>query len=146
MLWIGTSAGVVLTLPLPTISATTTSLRNCPAATASVHGHTGHVRFLTAVDVSKESGKDSSLEKDKNGKKKHSSVGPKTNVGHEIIIISGGDGYEDFKTSSSSETAGRDDSTNHLLTWRVWPPEILRKRILCLANSDWTYIFFSSSK
>ena len=69
--------------------------------------------------MSEKSSKENSSEKDKNGKKKHSGVGPKTNVGHEIIIISGGDGYEDFKTSSSCETAGRDDSTNHLLTWRV---------------------------
>ena len=119
LLWIGTSAGVVLTLPLPTISANTTSLRNCPTATASFHGHTGHVRFLTAVDVSKESNKEGSSEKDKSAKKKLSAVGPKTGSGHDIIIISGGDGYEDFKTSASSETAGRDDSTNHLLTWRV---------------------------
>lgn len=40
-----------------------------------------------------------------------------------MLVISGGDGYEDFRLSSggggSSETVGRDDSTNHLLLWRV---------------------------
>ena len=36
------------------------------------------------------------------------------------LVISGGDGYEDFRLSNSSETVGRDDSTNHLLLWRVW--------------------------
>lgn len=41
---------------------------------------------------------------------------PKTNH----LVISGGDGYEDFRLTNSSETVGRDDSTNHLLLWRVW--------------------------
>lgn len=39
-----------------------------------------------------------------------------------MLVISGGDGYEDFRLSSgggSSDTVGRDDSTNHLLLWRV---------------------------
>lgn len=36
-----------------------------------------------------------------------------------MLVISGGDGYEDFRLTSSSETVGRDDSTNHLLLWRA---------------------------
>lgn len=36
-----------------------------------------------------------------------------------LLVISGGDGYEDFRLTNSSETVGRDDSTNHLLLWRV---------------------------
>lgn len=36
------------------------------------------------------------------------------------LVISGGDGYEDFRLTNSSETVGRDDSTNHLLLWKVW--------------------------
>lgn len=39
-----------------------------------------------------------------------------------ILIISGGDGYEDFRNSGinpMSEVAGREDSTNHLLLWQV---------------------------
>lgn len=43
-------------------------------------------------------------------------IPPKTNH----LVISGGDGYEDFRLTNSSETVGRDDSTNHLLLWRVW--------------------------
>jgi len=35
------------------------------------------------------------------------------------LVISGGDGYEDFRASSLSEIAGREDSTNHLLLWRL---------------------------
>lgn len=36
-----------------------------------------------------------------------------------LLVISGGDGYEDFRSSGMSELAGRDDSTNHLLLWQV---------------------------
>lgn len=36
-----------------------------------------------------------------------------------MLIISGGDGYEDFRNNASNEAAGRDDSTNHLLLWQV---------------------------
>lgn len=39
-----------------------------------------------------------------------------------LLIISGGDGYEDFRnsgTSPQSEVAGREDSTNHLLLWQI---------------------------
>lgn len=39
-----------------------------------------------------------------------------------ILIISGGDGYEDFRNSgpnSLSDVAGREDSTNHLLIWQI---------------------------
>lgn len=38
------------------------------------------------------------------------------------LVISGGDGYEDFRSSGNntmSEIAGREDSTNHLLLWEV---------------------------
>lgn len=42
---------------------------------------------------------------------------PQNNV--ETLIISGGDGYEDFRSSTMTEDAGREDSTNHLLIWRV---------------------------
>lgn len=39
-----------------------------------------------------------------------------------LLVISGGDGYEDFRSSANnslSEVAGREDSTNHLLLWEV---------------------------
>ena len=130
LLWIGTSAGVVLTLPLPTITASTASLRNCPSATASFHGHTGHVRFLTAVEVPREGTQDHNNDKGSSSTISTTlSTSPSTpnaphtpgsSAGRDVLIISGGDGYEDFRASSASESAGRDDSTNHLLIWRVW--------------------------
>lgn len=36
-----------------------------------------------------------------------------------MLVISGGDGYEDFRNTAANESAGRDDSTNHLLLWHV---------------------------
>ena len=38
-----------------------------------------------------------------------------------VLIISGGDGFEDFRntgTNTVNEVAGREDSTNHLLMWQ----------------------------
>ncbi|RZC35191.1 rho guanine nucleotide exchange factor 17, partial [Asbolus verrucosus] len=51
LLWIGTSAGVLLTMPLPHITSSTTKLSNVPTVTGVSHGHTGHVRFLTFVEL-----------------------------------------------------------------------------------------------
>jgi len=45
-----------------------------------------------------------------------------TNVsthGTRLLVISGGDGYEDFRQSSFPDSVGREDSTNHLLLWQV---------------------------
>ncbi len=36
-----------------------------------------------------------------------------------MLVISGGDGYEDFSSSGHNEMVGREDSTNHLLLWQV---------------------------
>jgi Rho guanine nucleotide exchange factor 17 len=69
-------------------------------------GHTGHVRFLTSVEI------------DENASPKRSST---TNDSNYVLIISGGDGYEDFRTTGTNtmnEVAGREDSTNHLLMWQ----------------------------
>ena len=44
---------------------------------------------------------------------------PGTAAPAKLLVISGGDGYEDFRNSGMSEVAGRDDSTNHLLLWQV---------------------------
>ncbi|CDR18996.1 unnamed protein product [Oncorhynchus mykiss] len=100
----------------------------------SAHGHTGHVRFLTSIelpegfdvnfpfpaDTTAQSGVDGGnggLQRRDSSHRRASALLPvKTNQ----LVISGGDGYEDFRlTNSSSETVGRDDSTNHLLLWRV---------------------------
>lgn len=53
LLWIGTSAGVVLTLAIPPVSSSTApgSLRGPLQPMGSAHGHTGHVRFLTSIEL-----------------------------------------------------------------------------------------------
>uniref|UniRef100_A0A673FZA0 Rho guanine nucleotide exchange factor 17-like n=1 Tax=Sinocyclocheilus rhinocerous TaxID=307959 RepID=A0A673FZA0_9TELE len=126
LLWIGTSAGVVLTLAIPPVSSSTVpgSLRAPLLPMGSAHGHTGHVRFLTCIELPEgfdvnfpppsESGK--FLTRRDSSRRRASTLLPtKSN----LLVISGGDGYEDFRLTNSSETVGRDDSTNHLLLWRV---------------------------
>uniref|UniRef100_A0A8C3GDF9 Rho guanine nucleotide exchange factor 17 n=1 Tax=Cairina moschata TaxID=8855 RepID=A0A8C3GDF9_CAIMO len=121
LLWIGTSAGVVLTLALPAKAA--------PALVGLAQGHTGHVRFLAAIPLpdgfdllfplpgqeGPEQPSDSEPRGDPARPRAPSLALPKA----KMLVISGGDGYEDFRLTSSSETVGRDDSTNHLLLWRV---------------------------
>uniref|UniRef100_A0A8D9BUD0 Rho guanine nucleotide exchange factor 17 n=1 Tax=Cacopsylla melanoneura TaxID=428564 RepID=A0A8D9BUD0_9HEMI len=112
LLWIGTSAGVVLTMPLPHINQNTSKITTTPIVSGVPHGHTGHVRFLTAVETPLRGSKTHSTNNDK---KKNS---PRMRT-KRTLVISGGDGYEDFRSSSISEVAGREDSTNHLLLWHV---------------------------
>lgn len=76
-------------------------------------GHTGHVRFLTSVEIDENA---STKRSSKNSEPSNSSVDSSY-----VLIISGGDGYEDFRTTGTSmlnEVAGREDSTNHLLMWQ----------------------------
>nr|XP_032812502.1 rho guanine nucleotide exchange factor 17 [Petromyzon marinus]XP_032812503.1 rho guanine nucleotide exchange factor 17 [Petromyzon marinus]XP_032812504.1 rho guanine nucleotide exchange factor 17 [Petromyzon marinus] len=182
MLWVGTSAGVLLTLPLPhippklpstarqnaaaaplpapvTVAAATAATATSPLGIqgppllaqllpmGSTHGHTGHVRFLTSIelplDAVAETGPVGSADKGRLGtiydggcvnphhqqqqqqhtwarqgsarRRAQAAAPPRTRT----LVISGGDGYEDFRLSGSNESAGRDDSTNHLLLWRV---------------------------
>ncbi|XP_074836036.1 rho guanine nucleotide exchange factor 17 [Carettochelys insculpta] len=125
LLWIGTSAGVVLTL---SIMANATSWKIPPTPVGLSQGHTGHVRFLTSIELPdgfdiifpplREPGTEKLSDTEKRDLTRHRS----SNMVHsksKMLVISGGDGYEDFRLTSSSETVGRDDSTNHLLLWRV---------------------------
>lgn len=89
-------------------------------------GHTGHVRFLTCVEsppppppsLPSGAGSDHSSSPGSNPSSWKASPALCANM----LVISGGDGYEDFRsaTASSADVAGRDDSTNHLLLWRFW--------------------------
>ncbi|XP_020564037.1 rho guanine nucleotide exchange factor 17 isoform X2 [Oryzias latipes] len=138
LLWIGTSAGVVLTLAIPAVTSGTGAgtLKSSLVPMGSAHGHTGHVRFLTSIELPEGfdmnfpptttnstgnlSQSSSTVEgglqrRDSAHRRTSAHIPPKTNH----LVISGGDGYEDFRLTNSSETVGRDDSTNHLLLWRV---------------------------
>lgn len=109
LLWIGTSAGVLLTMPLPHITSSTTKLINTPTVNGVSHGHTGHVRFLTSVEMHYGENQHRNSYKGKTEQRSNT----------KLLVISGGDGYEDFRTSNISEVAGREDSTNHLLLWNI---------------------------
>ncbi|XP_050441671.1 rho guanine nucleotide exchange factor 17 [Adelges cooleyi] len=110
LLWIGTSAGVVLTMSIPAVVANTCKLATLPVPIGVPHGHTGHVRFLTLVGHLPQNF--SKQRRQSLNQRKMSSVG-------KLLLISGGDGYEDFRSTTASEVAGREDSTNHLLLWHV---------------------------
>ncbi|GFO47662.1 rho guanine nucleotide exchange factor 17 [Plakobranchus ocellatus] len=131
LLWVGTSAGVILTIPIPRITSTTTrgSLAT-PVVTGLVHGHTGHVRFLTSVEISStksEIPREASISGENNSggfsiqdiHRRSSMAATTATMASRMLVISGGDGNEDFRNSGANEGAGRDDSTNHLLLWQV---------------------------
>lgn len=70
------------------------------------------MRFLTTVEI------DENIPMRKMLKKCDSSKENGLNYG---LIISGGDGFEDFRTTGANtmnEVAGREDSTNHLIMWQ----------------------------
>lgn len=85
------------------------------------HGHFGHVRFLTSIyatpanDTSTPEGLNRITDHSKPGSSKDD---PTSAISYSALVIGGGDGYEDFG-NLIADTAGRDDSTNHLLMWRV---------------------------
>ncbi|KAK9889314.1 hypothetical protein WA026_004594 [Henosepilachna vigintioctopunctata] len=109
LIWIGTSAGVLLTMPLQV--ANNSNFTSSLTITGVSHGHTGHARFLTHVEIQSNVPEASHRHMFKRISDQRSCT--------KSLVISGGDGYEDFRTSNMSEVAGREDSTNHLLLWSV---------------------------
>ncbi|XP_034939574.1 uncharacterized protein [Chelonus insularis] len=119
ILWIGTSAGVLLTVPIPHIKSSTQRLPQSPPVIGIPHGHTGHVRFITCVEAPSSIKSDISSDINRCSIKMKS---PQNNLNRKkLLIISGGDGYEDFRgpQGSTELQAGREDSTNHLLLWKI---------------------------
>jgi len=95
-----------------------------------VYGHTGHVRFLTCVEMNTTTAPPSPNRGDndddlpenlsfKDMPRRSSVAATTATMATRMLVISGGDGYEDFRNNTSNESAGRDDSTNHLLLWHV---------------------------
>ncbi|XP_072933531.1 rho guanine nucleotide exchange factor 17 isoform X2 [Epargyreus clarus] len=127
-LWVGTSAGVLLTAPLHNSPNPRTGAFTVPHLTGITYGHTGHVRFLTIVEnpapqkqppKPAQTLKTKTLSRRSTNAEKLQKQAENTQNNKETLIISGGDGYEDFRSSTMTEDAGREDSTNHLLLWRV---------------------------
>lgn len=84
------------------------------------HGHTGHVRFLTCVETTTLSKPDPRPKVNRYSLKSSKTQQNNINRG-KLLVISGGDGYENFRGAQASAElqAGREDSTNHLLLWKV---------------------------
>ncbi|XP_012256069.2 uncharacterized protein LOC105686072 isoform X1 [Athalia rosae] len=120
LLWIGTSAGVLLTVPIPHIKSSSQRMSQPPMVTGIPHGHTGHVRFLTCVESASPVKPDPRPKTDRYSLKSSKVQQNNINLG-KLLVISGGDGYEDFRgpQASAELQAGREDSTNHLLLWKV---------------------------
>ncbi|XP_066155491.1 rho guanine nucleotide exchange factor 17-like [Euwallacea fornicatus] len=121
LLWIGTSAGVVLTMALPHVTPTTGKISRIPTISGVPHGNTGQVRILASLEMPyfmplvplKET------PSKKNSKNKLLTDIPQSKP-PKFLVVSGGEGYEDFRISNStSEGAGREDSTNHVLLWTI---------------------------
>ncbi|KAL3290287.1 hypothetical protein HHI36_023632 [Cryptolaemus montrouzieri] len=109
LLWIGTSAGVILTMPL--LESSNVNFGSTPIVTGVSHGHTGQARFLTYIETPTNNPDVPHRHVFKRISDQRNSM--------KSLVISGGDGYEDFRSSNISEVAGREDSTNHLLLWSV---------------------------
>ena len=105
----------------------------CSSFLGLCYGHTGHVRFLTCVEMpnlsSNLSTKHHHLNVDNSNvhtkqtslkdmhRKSSINVLPYS-LG--FLVISGGDGFEDFSgNASNEEVTGKEDSTNHLLLWQA---------------------------
>uniref|UniRef100_UPI00358DF38C rho guanine nucleotide exchange factor 17-like n=1 Tax=Myxine glutinosa TaxID=7769 RepID=UPI00358DF38C len=129
LLWVGTSAGVLLTLPLPPLNPSSRSPDvKYPGVVGVSHGHTGHVRFITAVKLPGNWSWDGHDPSEEEPVRKDTWRGlnrqreQQQHLQGEMLVISGGDGYEDFEgalAGAGDEATGREDSTNHLLLWRV---------------------------
>lgn len=86
------------------------------------HGHTGHVRFLTCVETTSPAKPDPRPKVNRYSLKSGKGAAQPSNINRgKLLVISGGDGYEDFRgpQASAELQAGREDSTNHLLLWKV---------------------------
>ena len=98
----------------------------CFTSSGIPHGHTGHVRFLTCVEKPVTSQPAASKNEIRAKNKRHSAKPEKNQRSDpttgKLLVISGGDGYEDFRGPQASIElqAGREDSTNHLLLWKIW--------------------------
>ncbi|XP_020279589.1 rho guanine nucleotide exchange factor 17-like isoform X2 [Pseudomyrmex gracilis] len=118
LLWIGTSAGVLLTLPIPHIKSSTQKLSQPVVITGMHHGHTGHVRFIMCYEIP-----NSSIGRSKvNRYSAKSNKIRSTDVNHKkVVVISGGAGFEDFRvpqTITDQQAGSCKDSKNYLLLWK----------------------------
>ena len=144
LLWIGASAGVLLTLPLPHLTHNSARLNATPPLTVAPVGHAGLCRFVLAVDPTQHGVSRSSsftcsgqLQADMARRRTSLNVAALQQgkvvfpavyfVSHfmQMYVISGGDGFEDYQDTvaaqqnADTDAFGADDSANHLLIWEM---------------------------
>ncbi|TKR77939.1 hypothetical protein L596_018826 [Steinernema carpocapsae] len=115
MLWIGTSAGVILHSPIHCNKTNWT-----PTFTVCQVGHAGPCRFLTTVNVSAAY---SYAAMDIKRRRMSLNAAALQNM-EQVYVISGGTGIDHMtpntpKTSHEEESVGVDDAVNHLLFWQL---------------------------
>jgi hypothetical protein len=125
-LWIGTSAGIILNVKIPHVNNTTHKLNSALSFYALNNGHVGPVRFITSVEVLKNqpvtfttqnSTTSENIAKDQSG----SSITTTTSL-YKTIVLTGGEGYEEYKGASggantssfSSSSVGNSSYANNL--------------------------------
>ncbi|CAF1189906.1 unnamed protein product, partial [Didymodactylos carnosus] len=100
ILWVGTSAGIILNIAVPQIDSTMTKIGGALNVKGLAYGHAGPVRFLISADIA--SPENSSMQ-----------TSPVTKT----LVLSGGDGFEDYQ--SYDETLGKDDAMCHVILWQL---------------------------
>ncbi|CAF1140330.1 unnamed protein product [Adineta steineri] len=104
ILWIGTSAGIIVNLIIPqlidllSINGTSKLTLNSIQLKGLTFGHVGPVRFILSTDKN---------------------ILSTTDDGSTIktFVITIGDGFEDF--NNNDETLGKDDALSHLILWNL---------------------------
>ena len=128
-LWIGTSAGIVLNVKIPHVNNTTHKLNSALSFYALNNGHVGPVRFITSVEVLKNQPviftTQNSTTSENAGKDQSGSLANNTTTTtslYKTIVLTGGEGYEEYKGSSggantssfSSSSVGNSSYANSL--------------------------------
>jgi len=101
-LWVGTTAGVILSIELNN-GKPNYGPNQKPVIQTLDHGHAGPVRFIASTEVSERRG---SIDKRRMS----------TPTAKKSILITGGDGWEEYNTT---ENNGEEDAKPYLLLWRL---------------------------
>lgn len=122
VLYIGTSAGIICTLISPSVDAQTQQVPGLVRIHNIAVGHSGPCRFLTSVDLdlSNIEMNLSNLTSGTSSAAQQQQLEKQLKKGKATLLISGGDGFENFNLiNSGGSNEGKGDSTNHLLLWVV---------------------------
>ncbi len=117
-LWIGTSAGIILNVKIPHVNNTTHKLNSALSFYALNNGHVGPVRFITSVEVLKNqpvSLTQNSTTSENTGKDQSGSSANNTTTTtslYKTIVMTGGEGYEEYKGASGGANASSFSSSS----------------------------------